>query len=213
MQRSTMTATPQTRRNRTDNADSQLRLFLSTPDRSDIQEPGYERTKKQKSLEGMQERNRAACVQQFVVKKHRATRLHYDFRLGWNRVLISWAIPDGPSYCPSHSRKAIEVRDHRKEYLGFEGVLPAGKPGAGPTMLWDWGIWMPQPRYFDVDEALRNGELGFTLYGEKLKGNWMLCRTGGKTFGDDPIWMLAKASRAHLQPIETNLLWPERASL
>lgn len=131
-------------------------------------------------------------LQIFGVKKHRATRLHYDFRLAWSGVLLSWAVPLGPSYNPYFSREAIEVEDHRKKYLRFEGVYPKGKPGAGVTMLWDRGFWIPMPGYLDVDYALRRGELQFVLQGEKLRGTWTLRRTADKNFAGSPIWTLTK---------------------
>src|ERR1700722_11220267 len=84
--------------------------------------------------------NAAVRQQLFVIKKHAATRLHYDFRLGHNGVLKSWAIPDGPSYSPGDRREAIEVADHRRDYAFFEGIIPEGY-GAGVVMLWDWGTW------------------------------------------------------------------------
>ncbi len=149
--------------------------------------------RKQKSAEEIEEHNRAAVQQLFVIKKHWATRLHYDFRLGWNRVLKSWAVPEGPGDCPSHSREAIQVEDHSREYLAFEGVIPKGRPGAGPTMPWDWGTWKPSAEYLDVESSLRNGCLKFTLYGEKLKGDWTLVRRpGGWRNGLTAIWDLIK---------------------
>jgi bifunctional non-homologous end joining protein LigD len=131
--------------------------------------------------------------QPFVVKKHRATRLHYDFRLGWKRVLISWAVPEGPSDCANHSREAIEVEDHKRENLGFEGVIPEGKPGAGPTMPWDWGTWEPEDGSQDVDASLRNGRLRFRLHGVKLNGAWQLVRRPDIcTRSRRPVWDLIK---------------------
>lgn len=128
----------------------------------------------------------------FVVKKHDATRLHYDLRLGHRGVLLSWAIPDGPSYWPGHPREAIEVGVHRRENAFLEGVIPEGY-GAGTVMLWDWGTWEALQGYMDVDASLRNGLLKFTLEGEKLKGNWVLTRVfrlGGSR--RNPVWTLTK---------------------
>ena len=133
-----------------------------------------------------------AYLQIFGVKKHHATRLHYDWRLAWNGVLLSWAVPLGPSYNPSIHRQAIEVKDHRQKYLTFEGVYPKAKPGAGVTMLWDRGFWIPMNGYLDVDYSLRHGELQFVLQGEKLRGIWTLRRTADKNFAGNPIWMLTK---------------------
>jgi bifunctional non-homologous end joining protein LigD len=134
-----------------------------------------------------------ALQQILIVKKHHATRLHYDFRLGYNGVLMSWVIPDGPSYWPGDQCEAIQVADHRREGPCFEGVFPSGRYGAGPVMVWDWGIWVPMPGYTDVGLCLRNGFLKFMLLGEKLKGIWILKRV--KSFPRnrrDPIWVLMK---------------------
>jgi bifunctional non-homologous end joining protein LigD len=133
-----------------------------------------------------------AYLQIYGMKKHHASRLHYDLRLGWNGVLLSWAIPLGPNYCPKISREAIEVQDHRQKYLRFEGVYAKGKPGAGVTMLWDEGLWTPLPGYLDVDRALHHGELRFVLKGGKLLGAWILRRTASRDFSGNPIWMLTK---------------------
>jgi bifunctional non-homologous end joining protein LigD len=133
----------------------------------------------------------AALVQPFVVKKHRASRLHYDFRLQWNGVLKSWAIRNGPSYCEGVPCEAVEVEDHRKENIAFEGVFPEGTPGAGPTIPWDLGFWMPLPGFQDVEGSSRKGCLEFTLHGKKLKGNWRLVRRAGRR-GRRPIWDLIK---------------------
>lgn len=174
--------------------DAQSELFCSKPDRPDTPEPQEESTVKQKSAAEIEENNRAACLQQqFFIKKHRATTLHYDFRLGHNGTLISWAIEIGPSYYPGHKRKATQVENHRKEDGDFEGVFPKGTYGAGPTILWDVGTWKPLPEYRDVDESLRKGCLKFTLEGKKLKGNWTLIwREGNKESGLNSRWYLLK---------------------
>ena len=107
----------------------------------------------------------------FCVQKHLASHLHYDFRLEWNGVLLSWAVPKGPSLNPADKRLAMQTEDHPFDYGTFEGVIPEGY-GAGIVMLWDRGTWMPETD--DVDAALRKGDLKFTLDGFKLKGSWVL---------------------------------------
>jgi bifunctional non-homologous end joining protein LigD len=127
----------------------------------------------------------------FVVQKHRATNLHYDFRLEWSGTLLSWAIPKGPSLSPATKRLAMQVEDHPVEYADFEGVIPAGEYGGGTVMVWDTGTW--EPEIPDVEEALKKGDLKFTLHGKKLKGSWVLVRTRG--FGSTPgraSWLLIK---------------------
>ena len=104
---------------------------------------------------------------QYVIQKHRATRLHYDFRLEFNGVLLSWAIPKGPSPDPSVKRLAMQVEDHPLEYGGFEGVIPEGEYGGGTVMVWDNGEWTPETD--DVESALQKGDLKFTQDAEGLK--------------------------------------------
>ena len=126
----------------------------------------------------------------YVVQKHRATALHYDFRLEWNGVLLSWAIPKGPSLDPSVKRMATHVEDHPVEYAAFEGIIPAAEYGGGTVMVWDRGAWTPESP--EVDAALQKGDLKFTLHGEKLKGSWVLVRTKGWGGSSKPAWLLIK---------------------
>jgi bifunctional non-homologous end joining protein LigD len=129
----------------------------------------------------------------FVIQKHAATRLHYDFRLGWNGVLKSWAIAKGPSYYPADKRLAVQVEDHPMEYGGFEGIIPKGQYGGGTVMVWDQGTWSTQPGHEDFDEGLRSGSLKFILHGSKLQGKWALVRMGGKAANESkPNWLLIK---------------------
>ncbi|KAA6461175.1 DNA ligase D [Acidobacteria bacterium AB60] len=127
----------------------------------------------------------------FVIQKHAATRLHYDFRLGWNGVLKSWAVAKGPSYYPGDKRLAVEVEDHPMDYGGFEGIIPKGQYGGGTVMLWDRGSWEP---HGDVDEGLKKGSLKFTLHGEKMRGSWALVRMKPRPGdrADKPNWLLIK---------------------
>ena len=127
----------------------------------------------------------------YVVQKHQASHLHYDFRLEWDGVLLSWAVPKGPSLDPAVKRLAMRTEDHPVEYGDFEGVIPPGQYGAGTVMVWDSGTWVPDDP--DVDSALRKGDLKFTLLGKKLKGSWVLVRTRG--YGKSPgrsSWLLIK---------------------
>lgn len=130
----------------------------------------------------------------FCVQKHLASHLHYDFRLEHNGVLLSWAVPKGPSLDPKTKRLAMKVEDHPLEYGEFEGVIPEGY-GAGIVLLWDRGTWAPEAD--DVDAALNKGDLKFTLNGYKLKGSWVLVRTGGRYPGarsgsEGRSWLLIK---------------------
>ena len=118
----------------------------------------------------------------FCVQKHLASHLHYDLRLEHNGVLLSWAVPKGPSLDPSTKRLAMHVEDHPLAYGEFEGVIPEGY-GAGIVMLWDRGTWTPESD--DVDAALKKGDLKFTLGGYKLKGSWVLVRTRGRYPGGE----------------------------
>ena len=114
----------------------------------------------------------------FVVQKHAARQLHYDFRLELNGVLLSWAVPRGPSLDPGEKRLAVHVEDHPIEYGGFEGVIPKGQYGGGTVLLWDRGTWTPLDP--DPDAAYRKGSLKFRLDGEKMRGNWALVRMNGR---------------------------------
>jgi bifunctional non-homologous end joining protein LigD len=111
---------------------------------------------------------------EFVVQKHRASRLHYDFRLEHDGVMLSWAVPKGPSTDPANKRFAMQTEDHPIEYNQFEGVIPEGEYGGGTVMIWDRGMWEPEVE--DVEKALAKGDLKFKLHGKKLRGSWVLVR-------------------------------------
>ena len=123
----------------------------------------------------------------FVVQKHRASHLHYDFRLEWDGVLLSWAVPKGPSLDPQVKRLAMAVEDHPLAYASFEGIIPAGEYGGGTVMVWDRGTYVPADP--DVGKSVRKGELKFALHGKKLKGSWVLVHTGPPTSRQ---WLLIK---------------------
>ena len=130
----------------------------------------------------------------FVVQRHRASRLHYDLRLEVGGVLVSWAVPRGPTLDPDDRRMAMRTEDHPIEYLGFEGTIPAGEYGAGDMIVWDWGTFTPEETN-DTSAALRTGELKFQLHGERLRGRYTIVQTGGRhdAFGrmsDPGRWLL-----------------------
>ena len=174
-----------------DAIDEQLARYRSMRDFSITSEPGGVSPQgKQASSAG---RSAVKTGLPFVVQKHAASHLHYDFRLGWDGVLKSWACAKGPSYYPGDNRLAVQVEDHPMEYGGFEGIIPQGQYGGGTVMLWDQGTWEPQPGHTDVDAGLREGSLKFTLHGTKMKGNWTLVRMGGKAASEKkPNWLLIK---------------------
>ena len=131
------------------------------------------------------ETKRTKSGRMFVIQKHRATALHYDFRLEADGVLKSWAVPKGPSLDPKVKRLAMQVEDHPVDYAKFEGVIPEGEYGGGTVMVWDYGTYKPEDTT-NVSEALRKGELKFSLNGKKLKGSWVLVRTRERQ------WLLLK---------------------
>jgi bifunctional non-homologous end joining protein LigD len=152
---------------------------------------------------------RAGRARFFCVQKHLASHLHYDFRLEHRGVLLSWAVPKGPSLDPTVRRLAMHVEDHPLDYGTFEGVIPEGY-GAGIVMLWDQGTW--EPEVDDVDAALAKGDLKFRLNGYKLKGSWVLVRTRsrpaarrGESAGapdEERSWLLIKHRDEWAGPVD-----------
>lgn len=134
--------------------------------------------------------SRKTAARLYVIQKHRATQLHYDFRLEFDGVLLSWAVPKGPSLDPSVKRLAMQVEDHPLDYAGFEGVIPEGDYGGGTVMVWDHGAWSAESD--DVREALKKGDLKFILHGKKLRGSWVLVRTRGYGSQSGKSWLLIK---------------------
>lgn len=134
----------------------------------------------------------------YVIQKHRASHMHYDFRLELNAVLLSWAVPKGPSLDPAHKRLAMHVEDHPIEYGDFEGTIPPKQYGAGTVLLWDRGAWIPKG---DPEAGYKKGRLKFELQGEKLEGGWMLVRSHGGKY-DDKAWFLIKEKDEYARPGE-----------
>ncbi len=135
----------------------------------------------------------------FVVQEHKASRLHYDFRLEINSVLKSWAIPRGPSMNPADKRLAVMVPDHMLEYMDFEGIIPEDTYGAGPVVVWDTGEFVLLETE-DPDAALTAGKLSFELKGKKLKGAFTLARMKGLPKGTGKEWLLMKQKDAYALP-------------
>src|SRR6266481_8206504 len=132
----------------------------------------------------------AKAQHRFVVQKHRATRLHFDFRLEMDGVLKSWAVPKGPTLDPTQKRLAMQVEDHPVSYFDFEGIIPPGNYGAGTVMVWDMGTWEPLG---DARAMLEKGDLKFKLSGKKLKGEFVLARMKSRRPGSKGTeWLLIK---------------------
>ncbi|MEA2972967.1 MAG: bifunctional non-ous end joining protein LigD [Actinomycetota bacterium] len=149
----------------------------------------------------------SAPARRYVVQRHRASRLHYDFRLEVDGVLASWAVPQGPTLDPKARRLAVHVEDHPIEYFDFEGVIPKGSYGGGDVIVWDWGTWQPsRPADADAAAAIDQGELHFDLQGEKLAGRFVLVRTdldkdkGGTKGSGKEQWLLLHKKDEHAQP-------------
>ena len=145
----------------------------------------------------------------YLIQKHAARRLHYDLRLELDGVLLSWAVPKGPSLDPKERRLAVHVEDHPLEYGTFEGSIPKGEYGGGTVMLWDRGTWEPLG---DPHENLRRGDLKFKLHGEKLRGSWVLVRMGNPAAGEDQKenWLLIKHADEESAPLSERDILEER---
>jgi bifunctional non-homologous end joining protein LigD len=137
----------------------------------------------------------------FLVQKHDASRLHYDFRLAINGVLVSWAVPKGPSMNPAEKRLAVRTEDHPLEYADFEGVIPAGQYGAGTVMVWDKGKYESKDRTAPEDQLAR-GKIDVVLHGEKLRGGFTVIRTANRAMGhrDGKRWLLIKQRDEQADP-------------
>ena len=183
----TLSRIPQTRNSpfmpRKSNAPAPLREYRAKRNFTRTPEPSGNVAPKRRTAAKQKSRRRPLA---FCVQKHLASHLHYDFRLEHNGVLLSWAVPKGPSVNPADKRLAMRTEDHPLDYGEFEGVIPEGY-GAGIVMLWDSGEWIPQAD--DVDDALKKGDLKFELRGVKLKGSWVLVRIRG---ADSRTWLLIK---------------------
>ena len=155
-----------------------------TKDRSDLERYGSKR-RFEKTPEPPPRQRRSTSGRLFVVQKHRARQLHYDFRLEAGGVLKSWSVPKGPSLDPSVKRLGVAVEDHPVDYASFEGIIPEGEYGGGTVMVWDRGTYRLD-RGTDLATELRRGEVVFTLAGGKLKGGWSLVRLRGRN------WLLIK---------------------
>lgn len=161
-----------------------MAFFMTTKLKEYNQKRNFERTYEP---EGKTENSKGFL--RFVVQHHMARRDHYDFRLEWEEVLLSWAVPKGPSYDTHDKRLAIHVEDHPLEYRNFEGTIPKGEYGGGVVMLWDEGLWEPNG---NVEEGLRDGVLKFVLKGKRLKGKWALIRLKAKVGEKQDNWLLLK---------------------
>jgi bifunctional non-homologous end joining protein LigD len=131
----------------------------------------------------------SATSGRYVVQRHRATRLHYDFRLEIDGVLASWAVPRGPSLDPAQRRLAVHVEDHPLGYFSFEGVIPRGEYGGGDVIVWDWGRWSADDGITNASRAVGDGELKFRLDGAKLRGAFGLIRMAWRAGGKEQ-WLL-----------------------
>ncbi|AMV20612.1 DNA ligase D [Planctomyces sp. SH-PL14] len=182
-------------------AQSQLKEYKRKRDFHKTSEPAGKSSRHRSTKKGLA----------FVVQKHDASHLHYDFRLEWDGVLKSWAVPQGPCLDPSLKRLAVQVEDHPLEYGTFEGIIPPGQYGGGTVIVWDNGTWEPLG---DAAEGLRNGKLKFHLHGEKLTGGWTLVRMRRKPGEKKDNWLLIKERDDAARPLkERDIVKDEPASV
>ncbi len=172
----------------------------------------FKRTPEPRGKVGTKKAKRLA----YLIQKHAASHLHYDFRLELNGVLLSWAVPKGPSLDPADKRLAMHVEDHPLEYGKFEGLIPAGQYGGGTVMLWDRGTWSPVG---DAEEGYKQGHLKFELHGKKLQGLWALVKMHSTKYaGKGEPWLLIKdtddfarrGKKAHIVEIEPDSVLSKR---
>jgi bifunctional non-homologous end joining protein LigD len=158
----------------------------------------FRKTPEPSGARAVRGRKAATVPLSFVIQKHAARRLHYDFRLELDGVMKSWAVPKGPSLDPAEKRLAVEVEDHPLDYGGFEGIIPKGEYGGGTVLLWDRGTWEPEGP--DPQAGFRDGMIKFALHGEKLHGNWMLVRLKRRPRDRGDNWLLIKERDAAAIP-------------
>ncbi len=174
------------------------RKFDRTPEPSGEPEPLGKRTRLPKpKLPQLEVRAEAEHGDTFVVQKHRATRLHYDFRLAIDGTLKSWAVPKGPSQSHADKRLAVQTEDHPLDYANFEGKIPEGNYGAGTVMVWDRGTFAVVGK-LDAAEQIKKGEIKFSLSGEKLRGSFVLVKLKHSEKGNE--WLMIKHKDAAEDP-------------
>src|SRR5213596_3436798 len=155
--------------------------------------------KKTAEPSGAAPKKRAAGGGRYLIQKHDATRLHFDFRLEYDGVLLSWAVTRGPSFNPKDKRLAVHTEDHPLDYGDFEGTIPKGEYGGGTVMLWDQGRWIPEPSK-DPSKTIEDGHLHFTLEGDRMKGEWVMFRLKPRPGEKAEPWMLKKVTDQYADP-------------
>ncbi len=167
------------KRTGTAEADTRLRTYRAKRDFRRTPEPAGPAPEAAREARKRSRSSMAVATGRFVVQRHRASSLHYDFRLEVDGVLVSWAVPRGPTLDPGQRRLAVRVEDHPLGYYDFEGVIPSGQYGSGDVIVWDMGTYEADPATPDAASAIASGELKFRLDGQKLRGAFVLIRTAG----------------------------------